>query len=462
VRNAALAAALLSVLAVSSMPYTPVLVLGGVFGLALLLIRPDITFALYFAVMALFEEDVLLHTEELAQTIYRVPLPYIGINIFELVLVGLVAATVLQRGGRFYGTRLDFSILFYAAMCLFGYLVCIALYGDPTRLFEPRRLLHFFLTYFLTVNLLRSKEALQMFLLIYFSGLVLQAWKGVYMYLGGSGLMIKWKIRAIFTGWGDSLNFVTFMLFLAVFILEKAPLRFKRFFILMLPAVFFSFLFSYKRAYYVALAAGLGILFLMQGARARMRLFVIVLVSSMIMVLVIIGAGQGEAFARRAGSIFTPIKESSAYYRIIEWRNALISIEKHPLTGIGLGGVMPMEIYLPRTNLLGVHNTYLWVAVKMGLLGLFAYLLLHFTFFRQLIRQNSRLTDPYLRAVSKGVTCAFTAFCAAQMFAPMFSQMRTSTWMGVMLGIGMMLGHYDQQEKEQSKPNPELQNNRQT
>ncbi|HOJ62523.1 MAG TPA: hypothetical protein PK878_19765, partial [bacterium] len=66
-----------------------------------------------------------------------------------------------------------------------------------------------------------------------------------------------------------------------------------------------------------------------------------------------------------------------------------------------------------------------------------------FAFLRRLHRQNEVLRDPFLRVLSKGIYCSFIAFCAAQMFAPMFAQMRTAAYLGVILGIGMMLAQHD-------------------
>ncbi|MGI6455697.1 MAG: O-antigen ligase family protein [bacterium] len=440
---------LLTVAGVLFLPYSAAGVLGAVFAFCILISRPDIAFALFIAVEALISEDVLLITEELAPTLYFIPIPGLGINVFEAALLVLIITTVLYRRGRLYGTPLDLSIFLFGLSCIIGYFTMIQFMGDPSRLFEPRRILHLFIGYFLAVNLLRTRDSLRMFLTIFFLAIVLKSLEGVWLYSSGGGLQIKWRIRAIFTGWEDSLNFVTYLMFMAIFLLEKVEMPLKRFFLWMSPFVFFSMLVSYKRAYYLAFIVAMCVVFLLQGKRARFRFFLLLLAAALIFAGALTAAGQWEAFAMRFGSIFTPTKESSAHYRIIEWRNALISIEKNPVTGIGLGGVMPMVIYIPRTNQLGVHNTFLWVTVKMGVFGLFTYLLLNLCYVRQLFRQNSHLHDPYLRAVSKSIFCAFIAFTTAEMFAPMFSTMRTSMWLGIMLGIGMLVGYLDLEERKQ-------------
>ncbi|MDX9754528.1 MAG: O-antigen ligase family protein [bacterium] len=446
-----LSIAVLAIAAAAWPPYSAAVILGGALGLVCLAARPDLAFALFFAAESLFSEDILLITEKLEVTIYRIPLPYIGLNIFEVILVVLVLFTLLHRKGKLTATRLDFSMALFGFACLLGYATCIVLYHEPTRIFEPRRLLHFFVAFFLTVNLLQTKESLRTFLTIYFAAIVLKAIEGVFLYTMGEGLQIKWQIRAIFTGWEDSLNFVTYLLLLTVFILDRQPLPGKRGFLLALPAVFFSFLFSYKRAYYVALLAGLAGVFWLQGPKARGRFVRLCLLGLVLILGLVIAAGQWNAISMRVDSILHPTKESSANYRLIEWTNAMISINKNPLLGIGLGGVMPMEVYLSRTNMLGVHNTFLWVTVKMGLLGIFSYFLLHFAFWRILTLHSQFLRDPFLRTLSRGLTCVFLAFCAAQLFAPMFAQMRTATWFGIVLGIGTRLTDYDKDSSSTRK-----------
>lgn len=438
----------LSIAGVAWPPYSAMAVAAGVPAVFLLIGRPDWAFTAFFASETLISEDILLVTEQLDETIYRISLPYIGLNCFELVLFLLVAITLLQRRGVVLGTRLDLCVIFFGFACLIGYLTGLWMHRDPSRLFEPRRLIHFFVAYYLTVNLIRDKRALRLFLMFFFFAVCLKALQGIYLFTVGEGLMIKWKIRAIFTGWEDSLCFVTFLMMIGAYWIDRTPLPAKRWFILFAPLVMFSFLFSYKRAYYVAFLTGAATLFWIQGGKARFRLIGIALAGLIVMVGLITISGQWHAIGMRIESILNPTQESSANYRLVEWRNAFISIQKHPFLGIGLGGVMPMEIWLSRTNLLGVHNTFLWVAVKMGILGLFCLLFIHFTFLKQLLQQNRLLRDPFLRGTSRGITCALVVFTTAEMFAPMFTQIRTATWLGVFMGLGMLLAELDRDWKK--------------
>jgi hypothetical protein len=75
--------------------------------------------------------------------------------------------------------------MLFGLACLLGYLTCIVRYNEPYRLFEPRRLIHMFLAYYLTVNLIRTRESLRLFLLLYFFAIILKSFQGLYLYSMG-------------------------------------------------------------------------------------------------------------------------------------------------------------------------------------------------------------------------------------------------------------------------------------
>ena len=447
----ALATGVLVLVAVAMPPWSAVVVLAGVFGLLIFLSRLDLAFCLFVVSEVLITEDILLVTEKLHPTLYRTSLPGIFINPFEVALVILFLATVLSSRGRLVRTTLDIPLLGFGIACILGYLTCVHLTGEPQRLFEPRRVLHFYLVFFLVVNIINSPSRLRLLLWTFAAAVILKSLQGVYLYQLGAGLEIKWRIKAIFTGWGDGLNFVTYLLFGLLLLLRRPEgVRWKRW-LLFWPIVLFTLVSTYKRAYYVGFAFALGCLFLLEGGRRRFHFVMFSTVAVALLLAVITVGDKWYAVSESVWSIFHPTKESSAHYRLVEWRNALISVRRYPWLGIGLGGILEMVLFLPRTNLLGVHNTYLWAAAKMGVLGLLMYLWLTLSFVWQLMRQRHELPDSFRLWVNQGLLLSFLAFSAAQFFAPMFSQMRTSTWMGIVMGVGVMLPFLEERRERSAE-----------
>src|SRR5262249_11747898 len=97
-----------------------------------------------------------------------------------------------------------------------------------------------------------------------------------------------------------------------------------------------------------------------------------------------------QALAERATSIFTPqetLDSASLQWRLFEDEEALKSIMKHPIVGVRLGNA-DRDITLLQGEARGwwgtlasgsygrftryVHNSYLYVTVKMGLTGILA------------------------------------------------------------------------------------------
>jgi O-antigen ligase len=87
----------------------------------------------------------------------------------------------------------------------------------------------------------------------------------------------------------------------------------------------------------------------------------------------------------RLASLGLSAQDISAQHRVAELRQARDLILRHPLTGIGLGAtitfVSPLYDALaaaadvPQTNIY-VHDSYVWVALKLGLPALVVFLLL--------------------------------------------------------------------------------------
>ncbi len=70
--------------------------------------------------------------------------------------------------------------------------------------------------------------------------------------------------------------------------------------------------------------------------------------------------------------------DESSRFRFAEWSEAGRQIERHPLTGIGLGNSITFTnpMYSTEYNTYGytfstyyIHNSYIWLALKLGLLG---------------------------------------------------------------------------------------------
>jgi O-antigen ligase len=80
----------------------------------------------------------------------------------------------------------------------------------------------------------------------------------------------------------------------------------------------------------------------------------------------------------RLSSIGQYQTDVSSRYRVVEWSTAIGEIQRHPLTGIGLGTSITFmnPMFSSQSDTYGfafstyyIHNSYLWFALKLGIVG---------------------------------------------------------------------------------------------
>lgn len=117
-----------------------------------------------------------------------------------------------------------------------------------------------------------------------------------------------------------------------------------------------------------------------------------------------------QEFTKRFRSSFsvTLSRETvSNYYRVLEYQEAYERIYERPVYGYGLGYRFDFfdPLALKRESVYAVHNDYLAIILKMGLVGLIAFLWLFYVFFKEGLQAGRRTKGPY----AKGLIAGFSA-----------------------------------------------------
>lgn len=187
-----------------------------------------------------------------------------------------------------------------------------------------------------------------------------------------------------------------------------------------------ALLFSYRRSFWIAAVLGLVlvlVLVLFAGGHRPRRFFLplVGLVAVGAAVFFISGAtkqGQGPV-AQRAESL-TPSKVSTNpqdRYRLDERRNVLAEIRSEPITGLGLGVPWKASSPLIIQNVGGrlyAHFTPLWFWLKLGLLGVIAYVWLIATAIYAAFKLWRTAADPLLQAIGVALTAGFIGLIVAE------------------------------------------------
>jgi O-antigen ligase len=193
---------------------------------------------------------------------------------------------------------------------------------------------------------------------------------------------------------------------------------------------------TFQRAGWLALAASFlfGVFFL-KGYRKR---FVTVTATAGFLFLALVPlsnldhqakSGIVSALVTRAASVGEFQEDLSAQHRLNEWEAAWTMIGEHPFIGSGLGALVtfssPMYdesrkklTYLSRDFYM--HNSYLWIATKMGALGFGLFLLMLASAVYPAVKE-ARQSGKDKSALVVGVLLCFVALMVASIFGPCFN-----------------------------------------
>jgi hypothetical protein len=228
----------------------------------------------------------------------------------------------------------------------------------------------------------------------------------------------------------------------------------------------FAILLTYTRALWIAtaIALGLAIIALFPTYKAHLIRYTMIGILILALLLTIGGTVMKHSsdnpelvivLIDRFSSILTPEQTMQSYslqWRVFEQEQALISISKHPLIGVGLG-----NSYRKVTTLQGedsgwltstlaagqlsrftrfLHNSYLSLAVKMGLIGLGCFLWFCMAMLIGGVFLYRNTTDRQSKAVVLAVVTSFVGLMFWSFFHQHFIQTESTATVGLLAGLG--------------------------
>ncbi|HEV3321033.1 MAG TPA: O-antigen ligase family protein [Solirubrobacteraceae bacterium] len=147
------------------------------------------------------------------------------------------------------------------------------------------------------------------------------------------------------------------------------------------PLLFACLLLSYRRSFWIAAALGI-LLVLMFGASAAGRRVLVLAVTGVALTIWLLGSINFQSqlpIVKRAASLVPSRLEANLEdrYRLDERANVLGEIRRHPVMGLGVtvpwaATVQPLSVEHEEGREY-VHFAALWYWLKLGILGLFAY-----------------------------------------------------------------------------------------
>jgi O-antigen ligase len=351
------------------------------------------------------------------------------------LLSWLISALSRRGNARLPSRGVTLLLLALMALSAVGLLTARRLGFDPKLgLLELRPLLSYLLIFPL-VSDLNSMKRIERSIGVVLVIAAVASVATLYQYVTGQGTE-----TATYTGGAIRVRDIGFLyplvgLIWAVAILPYAPRgRWVRLGVLATAGLTAAALFfTFQRGAWLALVVAVPALLAMLPPRRRRKMIargVPLLVGGLVLVMgfnAIASTGVKNPLAAGLERLSSTGSSSdpSGQYRINEWTTALRQVHIHPLSGIGLGGTITFENPELRNSPQGtvftqyyIHNSYVWYALKLGLPGLAAILLLLALSYRAAWRAFRRWTDPRGRRLLLGVLASLLAIMVVAATGP--------------------------------------------
>jgi len=216
-----------------------------------------------------------------------------------------------------------------------------------------------------------------------------------------------------------------------------------------IPLLLACLLLSYRRSFWIATILGVLLLLLLGSSATGRRLL---LPAGLLVAVAVWTLGStgwqpsGSPIIRRAASLVPSKLESNIddRYRLDERANVLGAIDEHPITGLGLGvpwsaSFRPLSVEHPEGRRY-VHFAALWFWLKLGILGLAAYITILISAGLLAWRVWRQSQEPYLRAFGLASLCAFVGLVVMDTTASFTGvEQRFTVLFGVQLGLLALL-----------------------
>ena len=353
--------------------------------------------------------------------------PIASLPPYQMLFAFLCAATALDLSTRRTFRPPDpftLPLLVLAFAVVIGIVNGLMSLQDTTPLGgELRNLIVLLLMPFVVVNIVRDRRALHLVLRIAAALVAVKALVGLAAATSGGGTADVYGQSLTYYEPTGNWLMIAFLLTMVGALLTRT--RVSRWLLPLVPLAFTTLLLSYRRGWWIGTVVGLVVIVVIGlGPVGRRLLVPAILVVGLALWGVL---STGLVNDRVQGPVVERIKsldpnrlQTNVYeaYRIVERRNVLASIAERPITGLGLGARWtaryPSPVEYPDARKY-THIVALWYWLKLGILGLLAYVGLIGAALLAAYRVFRRHPDAHLRVAALGLLGATVALAITEM-----------------------------------------------
>jgi hypothetical protein len=275
---------------------------------------------------------------------------------------------------------------------------------------------------------------------------IIKAGLGVIEVLGHYGVPVEGSSTLSY--YEPAANWLIMLAMLALFAAVLGRARPPVWMLLGAPLLIASLLLSYRRSFWIAAILGL-LLSLLFGSTPTGRRLLVPAGLAIGLAALLLGSVHFQAqlpVVKRAESLAPTSLETNAEdrYRLDERANVLGEIRRHPITGLGVdvpweASVQPLSVEHEEGRLY-VHFAALWYWLKLGILGLVAYISLLLGAAVLAWRVWRASAEPMLRAFGLASLCGFAGLAVIETTASFTGvDPRFTVLLGAQIGLLALL-----------------------
>jgi O-antigen ligase len=231
-----------------------------------------------------------------------------------------------------------------------------------------------------------------------------------------------------------------------------------------------SLLVTFQRGAWLALLAGLPcvVLFLPRVRRRRLVAAIVAFAGLVAVALVsawALSVGPADRLLTAGGERLVSIsdyrEDVSSGHRFAEWTRALEVVETRPLTGIGLGGTITFysPMWNPEQQTMGgpwttfyIHNSYIWVALKTGLVGFAFFLGILAVAARSGWRGYRRAVGDRARLLLLGALSTLVVLAVLALTGPHLTSDQATPYLGALLALIVLVPRLERADSDRGGP----------
>jgi len=449
------------ILGLGTVVFGPVFVLVGIVGLFIIFLSikdPEFVILLFLC----FVSELIP-----AQFNYRIRLGF-GFLLTDFILIMLVAVVIIRliidKNFHFQKTSLDIPFFIFFAAILLGIVNSVINYGInfSYTTYEARMFLYY-MFFFPVTNLIRTQKQIKR---MFWGSIVIAiaisidlifrvvSHQSSYSPIDGDGVVRIFRpgVFVIFV------ILIIYMTYTSVW--SKSPSRLVSSIIFLLFCVGITT--TLARNLLVSFGLSFVILILLLRKKEFPRFignFLLIFVVGMCIYLFLKLSGMSGFVDRyvvaglnRISSMFSSVvftSQETAVSRLNEISYAMEQIFKSPIWGIGFKNSYRPQFYLGDPNTSYIHNAYISIWLKTGLLGLVSFSWILISFIIRGFKHFRVIKDDFLRSLFLGITLAFLALIFTNIVAPSFVESLNVAFYSIILGLSEVI--WRQQSK--SVPN---------